>query len=196
MAIAASPIAPFFPQDESWGWRTVVPQLHPRPSPCAPIDCPGRLGPDHLVEIAKRLVPVAECWPISTMSRHRRWEIIAASDTFEAWVIVWPPGGSIELHDHGGSAGAVVVVDGQLLETSVAQAYSGELALRSTTLRPGSAISISDRHVHDIVNTGAHAAISIHIYSPRLSSMTYYRFSKSHLEARETVLYQLGREVP
>jgi Cysteine dioxygenase type I len=30
----------------------------------------------------------------------------------EAWVICWPSGGLLDLHDHGGSAGAFSVVSG------------------------------------------------------------------------------------
>ena len=38
------------------------------------------------------------------------------TDAYEAWLIAWAPGGSLDLHDHGGSAGEVVVVEGELLE--------------------------------------------------------------------------------
>jgi hypothetical protein len=45
-----------------------------------------------------------------------------------------PCGGAIDLHDHGGSAGAV----------------------------------------HDLVNPAPTPALSVHVYAPRLTHMTYY----------------------
>jgi hypothetical protein len=39
------------------------------------------------------------------------------SPTYEAWLIAWAPFGALELHDHGGSAGAIHVVRGVLVET-------------------------------------------------------------------------------
>lgn len=47
----------------------------------------------------------------------RSFELIARTPTYEAWVIAWPTGGGIELHDHGGSSGAFYVVSGELDET-------------------------------------------------------------------------------
>jgi predicted metal-dependent enzyme (double-stranded beta helix superfamily) len=120
---------------------------------------------------------------------------MAASDDFEAWVIAWPPGGAIELHDHGGSAGAVVGVAGRLRETSIVSKPSGGIVLRSSTMELGRPITFGGQHVHDIVNVGETAAISVHVYAPRLSSMTYYRMSEDVLEAGATVRYQFGEAV-
>ena len=43
---------------------------------------------------------------------------LLTTDAYEAWLIAWAPGGSLDLHDHGGSAGAVAVVDGELLDAT------------------------------------------------------------------------------
>ena len=85
---------------------------------------------------------------------------MVASETVEAWVIAWPPGGSVELHDHGGSAGAVVVATGELVETSVVTQPSGGVALRTTTIGVGRSIGFAGHHVHDIVNDGGEAGRS------------------------------------
>ena len=37
-------------------------------------------------------------------------------EEFEAWLIAWPPGGRVQFHDHGGSGGSVLVLDGALHE--------------------------------------------------------------------------------
>src|SRR5690348_3260642 len=47
----------------------------------------------------------------------RSWRLLARTDMYDAWLIAWPAGGAIELHDHGGSSGAIVVVSGALTES-------------------------------------------------------------------------------
>jgi predicted metal-dependent enzyme (double-stranded beta helix superfamily) len=125
----------------------------------------------------------------------RRWDLMTASDGFEAWVIAWPPGGAIELHDHGGSAGAVVVAVGELIETSIVSQSSGEVALRTSTIESGGSLAFGGRHVHDIANAGDTPAISVHVYAPRLTSMTYYRIIEGALEPGATLRYQFGEAV-
>ncbi len=144
-------------------------------------------GPEALAAMAMRLAVRAESWPGMTQPRCRQWHLIAASDAFEAWVITWPPGGAIELHDHGGSAGAVVVAAGELRETSVVSRPSRDVVLETNT--------IGGRHIHDVVNSGDVPAISVHVYAPRLTSMTYYRMTQDLLEPGATLHYRLGQAV-
>ena len=112
---------------------------------------------------------------------------MVASDTFEAWVIAWPPGGAIELHDHGGSSGAVVVAAGELLETSIVTQPSGGVGLRTSHDRRGAVhlLRRSPRPRHRQPDRAP--AISVHVYAPRLTSMTYYRMTDGVLEAGATV---------
>src|SRR5262245_47966134 len=46
----------------------------------------------------------------------RRWALVLESEAYEAWVIAWPAGTGLELHDHAGSAAAMYVVNGSLRE--------------------------------------------------------------------------------
>ena len=73
---------------------------------------------------------------------------------------------------------------------------SGGVALRTATIPTNRSVSFAERHVHDIVNMGAVPAISVHVYAPRLTSMTYYRMVEGVLEARSTVRYPFGEVVP
>jgi hypothetical protein len=75
------------------------------------------------------------------------------------------------LHDHGQSSGAYVVVDGILLE-DYGRPGSGRLAQRRVPR--GRARSFGPAYVHNLANPGPRLATSIHAYSPRLTSMTYY----------------------
>jgi hypothetical protein len=125
----------------------------------------------------------------------RCWDLLASSDEFEAWIIAWPSGGAVELHDHGDSAGAVVVVAGALVETRIVPAADGTAGTSTHALPVGASVSFGRRHVHDIVNLGPGPATSVHVYAPRLTSMTYYRRDRDRLEVERTVRYHLGTEV-
>lgn len=153
-------------------------------------------GSEELQALAEGLAPSALRWPGMAGITGRRWELLAASDTFEAWVIGWPPGGTIELHDHGDSAGAVVVAGGELVETLVAEKVDGSVTTTTRRMATGTSWSMGSRHVHDIVNDGSTPAVSVHVYAPRLTSMTHYRLDSGALLVQRTVHYRLGDVVP
>src|SRR5215510_5265752 len=46
----------------------------------------------------------------------RRPVRLLATEAYEVWVIGWTTGQRVELHDHGRSAGALLVVEGTLVE--------------------------------------------------------------------------------
>jgi predicted metal-dependent enzyme (double-stranded beta helix superfamily) len=146
--------------------------------------------------MAEGMAPLALEWPGMRGLTARRWELVAASETFEAWVIGWPPGGTIALHDHGDSAGAVVVAGGELVETFVAESVDGSTTTTTRRMGAGTSWSMGRRHVHDIVNDSCRPAVSVHVYAPRLTSMTEYRIHGGVLRAERTVHYRLGDVVP
>ncbi|HYA67581.1 MAG TPA: cysteine dioxygenase family protein, partial [Acidimicrobiales bacterium] len=150
------------------------------------------LGPPELVEVAEGLARSAGSWPGVRRPVRRTWDLMVAGDAFEAWVIAWPPGGAIELHDHGDSAGAVVVARGKLLETTVVPGADGTLETKATLIRAGTSLSFEGAHVHDIVNAGRGCAISVHVYSPRLTAMTFYEVTDDRLVPGRTDRYHLG----
>jgi len=121
---------------------------------------------------------------------------MVASPALEAWVIAWPPGGAVELHDHGGSSGAVVVVAGELTETSVVHRGRRRPVLATTTIRPGRPVHFSGHHIHDVVNDGDVPALSVHVYAPRLTSMTYFRMTDGAVEAESTARFPGTPAVP
>jgi hypothetical protein len=116
----------------------------------------------------------------------REWRLVAESESFEAWVIGWPPGGTLELHDHGGSRGVVTVVAGSLVETSVAH-FGDRLTLRTRSVSAATrALSIGIDRIHDVTNPGPAVALSVHVYSPRLTSMTFFELAGGELHASRT----------
>ena len=118
----------------------------------------------------------------------RSWILVAATDLFEAWAIGWPPGGKIQLHDHGESNGAVVVAKGSLTETTIRPTDRGVALVSARQIEAGEHRVFGPHYVHDIVNDGTEDAVSVHVYGPKLETMTYYRLLDSgRLDAVDTV---------
>jgi hypothetical protein len=109
-----------------------------------------------------------------------RWFVrLHGDDELDIWLISWVPDRSTELHDHGGSLGALTVVSGSLQETR----WDGS-ALRRRRLSAGDQAAFPLGWVHDVVHApdvDASAPItptlSVHAYSPPLTAMSYYEVS-------------------
>ena len=148
--------------------------------------------PLEMLALAHGFADSATSWPGMDDPSERCWRTIAATDRFEAWVVAWPVGGNVELHDHGGCAGAVVVASGTLVETSV-RAHSGVLEATSRWIHTGDQAVFGPGHVHDLVNHGPGPALSVHVYSPALHAMTYFDWSdRNRLVAVRTDEYREG----
>lgn len=102
-----------------------------------------------------------------------RWYTrLHGDDELDIWLISWVPERSTELHDHGGSLGALTVLSGSLSETR----WDGE-GLRQRRLAAGDQAAFPLGWVHDVVwapdrTTGP--TLSVHAYSPPLTAMSYY----------------------
>jgi predicted metal-dependent enzyme (double-stranded beta helix superfamily) len=109
--------------------------------------------------------------PVATGRGQRR---VYRDSRIDLWLIEWQPGQATELHDHGGSAGAFVVVRGALTE-AVLEAADG-LTDRLRERRPGTGhvVSFGPRHIHTLRNPGDEPAVSVHLYRSRLTRMNYY----------------------
>jgi hypothetical protein len=140
-----------------------------------------RLSTAELLAVARHLARSARSWPGTEDPVTRSWHTMAATDRYQAFVIAWPEGGAIDLHDHGDSAGAVVVAGGSLVETVVGHDVDGSLVAVARPVDEGGHLVFEPGHVHDIVNRGPGPALSVHVYSPVLRSMTFF-------EARDDVL--------
>jgi predicted metal-dependent enzyme (double-stranded beta helix superfamily) len=157
--------------------------LHPAKSSesCgAPVDF------SELRSVAMQLARSSARWSNASASSERRWELLIETDRLQGWGINWPVGTGIELHDHGGSAGALVVVEGTLVETA-ARKVRERLTVRSRVLRTADGpLAIQADRVHDVTNPGPRRAISVHVYSPPLSSMRFFGIESGELRQRRT----------
>ncbi|KUI30327.1 cysteine dioxygenase [Mycobacterium sp. IS-1496] len=102
-----------------------------------------------------------------------RWYTkLHGDDELDIWLISWVPERSTELHDHGGSLGALTVVSGSLSETR----WDGE-GLRRRRLAAGDQAAFPLGWVHDVVwapEVTSGPTLSVHAYSPPLTAMSYY----------------------
>ncbi|MEU2613402.1 cysteine dioxygenase family protein [Micromonospora sp. NPDC007271] len=121
-------------------------------------------------------------WPVRLrFDPSERWYArLAADDEHEVWALSWLPGQGTDLHDHGGSAGAFLVVAGTLTEETV----SGD-QLRPHRLAAGAGRRFGARHVHLVANRGDQSAVSVHVYRPALRRMTRYHLVAGQLLVAE-----------
>jgi hypothetical protein len=126
--------------------------------------------------VARRLGAVVQ-WPASASVRERAWRLIAQTGEFDAWLIAWPSGATADLHDHGASRGALHVISGCLVETIPSRDDGGSVVLARREVRSGATLAFGAGHVHDVRNEAASHALSLHVYSPPLTSMIYYEQS-------------------
>ncbi len=127
------------------------------------------LDPAQLEVIAKGLAAAVAVAPPSGGGIERRWWRLLASDSYDAWLIEWPPDRAVEPHDHGGSHGAFAVAAGELAELTFEAG-----GITTTSLAAGASSQVHAHVVHDVVNQAADTALSVHVYAPPLSSMLFY----------------------
>jgi hypothetical protein len=126
--------------------------------------------------------------PVGGAPRDDRWFTkLHGDDELDVWLISWVPDRSTELHDHGGSLGALTVVSGALRETR----WDGR-ALKRRRLGAGDQAAFPLGWVHDVVwapdrDTSAPIAptLSVHAYSPPLTAMSYYDVTKQNTLRRK-----------
>jgi hypothetical protein len=137
--------------------------------------------------------------PEGGVPESERWFTrIHGDGELDVWLISWVPGHATELHDHGGSLGALTVLSGSLNEFR----WDGQ-RLRRRRLDGGDQAGFPLGWVHDVVwaprtapAPQAHPArqavqptLSVHAYSPPLTAMSYYEVTDgSRLRRQRTEL--------
>ncbi|WP_227999784.1 cysteine dioxygenase family protein [Mycolicibacterium sp. P1-5] len=120
-----------------------------------------------------------ELLPAGGPPTDERWYTrLHADDELDVWLISWVPGHTTELHDHGGSLGALTVLSGALHEYR----WDGE-RLHRRRLDAGDQAAFPLGWVHDVVGAPAvpapaSATLSVHAYSPPLTAMSYYEVTE------------------
>jgi hypothetical protein len=78
----------------------------------------------------------------------------------------------LALHDHCRSHGAAQITHGDLIEAFTDA--RGNARLQTRTLGAGSGVTVPAERVHEVWNPGPGRALSVHVYSPPLRSMTFF----------------------
>jgi Cysteine dioxygenase type I len=140
--------------------------------------------------------------PVGGVPKAERWFArIHGDEELDVWLISWVPGRATELHDHGGSLGALTVLSGSLNEFR----WDGR-GLRRRRLDAGDQAGFPLGWVHDVVwaprvvsgpvpvpaspiEGPVEPTLSVHAYSPPLTAMSYYEVNdRSRLRRRRTEL--------
>ena len=170
---------------------SVLPPRPVRPAPPTPLRLPDLL---HITDRAADDVlsgRYASLPPPGGLPVDRRWFTRIHGDRdLDVWLISWVPGQPTELHDHGGSLGALTVLSGALDEFS----WDGH-RLRRRRLDAGDQAGFRGGWVHDVVWAPPQASeapeapaatLSVHAYSPPLTEMSYYRVDGDTLRYQRT----------
>ncbi|MCU1456511.1 MAG: cysteine dioxygenase [Actinomycetia bacterium] len=148
-------------------------------SALSPVELPTAdrppLGPDACASIAATLAASPQRWLRFTGpgTLESRWfQRVVREARYEAWILGWAPGHELDFHDHGPSSGAIHVLRGALLEQHTSRGSAD--APHDRYLLARSTVSFGPDHVHSVTAAGPTAALSIHVYSPPLDTMTHY----------------------
>jgi mannose-6-phosphate isomerase-like protein (cupin superfamily) len=141
-------------------------------------------GPADLLALAMGYAEQPNDWPFAPRfdPRQRWYGRLAEASDHEVWLLTWLPGQATQLHYHGGSAGAFVVVSGTLTEQTLDGPVGAGRALVETVLPAGARRPFGAHHIHRIVNAGTAPAVSVHVYGPALRAMTRYRLDQGNLQ--------------
>ena len=153
-------------------------------------------SPVPLSAIATRLAEQQELWqpliefdPVS-----RYYARLAREADFEVWLLTWVPGQGTDWHDHGGSAGAFVTLQGTLTERTAMVRPDGppKIAPVARELSAGTLRQFGTKHVHRVTNNDLVPAVSLHVYAPALLEMNQYRPEGDLLHLSESQLVGLN----
>ena len=150
-------------------------------------DSPVALSPRALSALLQTIAAQPRLW--ESCVRHEessRWYgSLYRDDVVDLWLLTWQQDNSTDLHDHGASSGAFRVLSGALSEDRPVQRPSGTSLVRNLR-SAGETVAFGPRLVHDVHNVDRVPAVSLHVYSPPLTSMTYYDVAGDRLAARYT----------
>lgn len=131
------------------------------------------LAPAQLVDFTRFFADEVRAgkYPYVDYTEDERWhQRVYRDQRVDVWLISWLPTQGTQLHDHGGSSGAFTVVSGSLTEAI----YSTGRGLSDIERGSGRSGGFGGHYVHDVCNTSVEPAVSVHAYSPPLTSMNFY----------------------
>ena len=146
----------------------------------------GRLSGHDLERVALAVASRRELYEdlVVDDETSRWWLLLFRNPAYEVRLLTWENDQSSDWHDHGGSSGVFAVTSGALSERHRA---ADHVSIETRTFRAGQHGSFGPDHVHDVVFQSGRPAVSIHVYSPPLSGLTYYDHTDFGFVAREFI---------
>jgi quercetin dioxygenase-like cupin family protein len=149
-------------------------------------------------ELARDLAGEEDLWRpfVQHDPARRTYHRLLDTDEATVWLICWMRGQDTGFHDHDGSSGAVVVLEGRLVEELL---VVGAVP-RARRVETGQAFAFGPQDIHRVRHAGGPPAVSLHAYSPRLRGMGTYSLGPGGVLRRELIgpkeqLVGAGREV-
>jgi predicted metal-dependent enzyme (double-stranded beta helix superfamily) len=144
------------------------------------------LGRRELAELVEDLADHPDLWrdQIAYSGGRRHYASIHRDEYVDVWLICWSPGNDTGWHDHDVSAGAVRVVRGALVESTLR--IGGVHA--QTVVTEGGSLSFGPDHIHRLTGE-AEQTISLHAYSPPLWRLGQYIIDDGGVMRRVSVCY-------
>jgi predicted metal-dependent enzyme (double-stranded beta helix superfamily) len=137
----------------------------------------GALNPIELVEYTRFVADEVRrgSYPYVEYRESERWhQRLYRDQRVDVWLISWLPTQGTQLHDHGGSSGGFTVVSGELSEAVYHPGAGAVEALSDHRRVSGASIGFGSHYVHDVRNLSDLPAVSVHAYSPPLTSMNFF----------------------
>ena len=100
----------------------------------------------------------------------RTFHRLVSDDHVTVWLICWMPGHDTGFHDHDGSAGAVAVLEGEVVEERLRLLDTPATAVYG----PGEVMEFGPADIHRVRHHGFVPSVTIHAYSPALRRMGAY----------------------
>lgn len=111
-----------------------------------------------------------------------RWyRLVERHSGYEVWLLSWLPGQGTPLHDHGAATGAFAVASGALTERVLAPRPGRPAVEVTRRLEVGRVRAFGPHYVHQVHNAGTEPAVSLHVYTPRLTVMNRYELDLGRL---------------
>jgi hypothetical protein len=132
-----------------------------------------RLTPTELEHLAVAVAARPDLWRdlVVDSPDKRWWLVLHRTANYEVRLLSWEVEQASDWHDHGGSSGGFLVVDGKLDERYRTNAGA---EVRARRFGPGSSGCFGPAHVHDVLHKSGRPAVSLHAYSPPLTLLTTY----------------------
>jgi cysteine dioxygenase len=135
------------------------------------------LAYDDLLDLAARLDLSAELVDAHLFFDAERYarNLVLRTPVLELLVLCWLPGQQTLIHDHGRSVNAIRVHGGELT-SRLFSAADGEPARMTTeeAVSSGGMASLDRTQIHQLANTSQEKLVTIHMYSPPLTTITAY----------------------